>query len=118
MDLLEFFLSGIGIIIALLIALIPLLITIGLIIAIFQINGRIGEILRIQRIATTQTLEAADLQRQAFIAHLATYGPNHKEYLDFLVSLNYLTQDQADFIFKQSGHKSIENQEPEIGNEA
>jgi hypothetical protein len=109
MDLLEFFLSGIGIVIALLIALIPLLIAIGLIIAIFQINGRIGEILRIQRIATTQTLQEADLQRQAFIAHLAAHGPNHKEYLDYLVSLNYLTQDQADFVYKQSGHKIIES---------
>ena len=109
MDLLNSLLSGAGIIITLLIALIPLIITIALIIAIFQINGRIGEILRIQRIATTRTVDAADLQRQSFIAQLTAGGPNHKEYLDYLVHINALTQDQADFVLKQSGHKLIES---------
>ena len=108
MDLLEFFLSGVGFIIAILIALIPIIIGIALIIAIFQINGRLGDLVHIQRIHAKQTIETADLERQAFIAQLAANGPNHPAYLDYLVDLNYLTQDQADFILKQSGAEIVE----------
>ena len=75
---------------------------------IFQINGRLGDLVHIQRIHAKQTIESAELERQAFIAQLAADGPNHKAYLDYLVDLNYLTQDQADFILKQSGKEIVE----------
>ena len=108
MDFLEFFLSGVGFIIAILIALIPLIIGIALIIAIFQINGRLGELVHIQRIHAKQTIESAELERQSFIAQLAADGPNHPAYLDYMVDLNYLTQDQADFILRQSRGEFVE----------
>lgn len=103
MDLLEFFLSGVGFIITILIALIPIIIGIALIVAVFQINSRLGELVHIQRIHAQQTVDSAELQRQSFIAQLAADGPNHKAYLDYLVDLNYLTQDQAEYILRQSG---------------
>jgi hypothetical protein len=90
-------------IIGLLMACIPLLITIGLIIAIFQINSRVQELVKLQKIASAQLLQTAELQRQALIADLAAHGPNHQAYLDFLVGQETLTRDQADFILKQSG---------------
>ena len=80
----------------------------ALIIAIFQINGRLGALVHIQRVHAQQTIEAAGLQRQAFIAQLAANGPNHKAYLDYLVDLNYLTQDQANFILKQGRGEIVE----------
>jgi hypothetical protein len=104
MDLMNYFLGTAGVIITFLIALIPIIIGIALIIAIFQINGRVGELVRIQRIEAQQTIQTADLQRQSFIAQLVAHGPNHKAYLDYLVDLGYLTQDQADFVLKQSGN--------------
>ena len=110
MDILEFFLSGVGFIITILIAFIPIIIGIALIIAVFQINSRLGELVHIQRIHAQQTIESAGLQRQAFIAQLATDGPNHRAYLDYLVDLNYLTQDQADFILRQGGGEVIEKE--------
>ncbi|MFN2135112.1 MAG: hypothetical protein ACK2UK_04105 [Candidatus Promineifilaceae bacterium] len=82
---------------------IPLLISIGLIIAIFQINSRLGRLLRLQEEANAQLRETAGVLRQEFIADLATNGPNHQAYLDYLVSENRLTADQAEFIAKQSG---------------
>lgn len=108
MDLLEFFLSGAGFLIAFLIGIIPIIIGIALIVAIFQINGRVGELVNIQRVEAQQTIEAANLQRQAFIAQLVADGPHHQAYLDYLVDLNYLTQDQADFVLLQSGEEVVE----------
>ena len=93
-------------IIGLLMACIPLLITIGLIIAIFQINSRVAELVRLQKTTLAQLQnvgQTTDLQRQALIARLSTEGPNHQAYLDFLVEQETLTRDQADFILKQSG---------------
>jgi hypothetical protein len=90
-------------IVSLLAACIPLLIALGLIIAVFQINSRVGDLVRLQQRTNTHMRETAEMQRQAFIAHLATHGPNHQAYLDYLVSQNQLTQDQAEFIAKQSG---------------
>lgn len=98
---------------AILIALIPLIVTIALIVAIFQINGRLGEIMRLQRISTARTIETAELQRQTFIALLAEGGPNHKEYLDYLVDLEYITQYQAEFVLKQSGNEVVPDLELE-----
>jgi uncharacterized membrane protein len=105
MDLMNYLLGTAGFIVTLLIILIPIIISIALIVAIFQINGRIGELIRIQRIEAQHAVESADLQRQSFIAQLVAEGPNHKAYLDYLVDLGYLTQDQADFVLKQSGNE-------------
>ena len=102
----DLFLTGAGLI-GFLIALIPLIIAIALIVAIFQINGRIANLIRLQQQTSMQLSQTADLQRQAFIAQLAEHGPNHKEYLDYLVDLDYLTQYQADFVLKQSGNSEI-----------
>jgi uncharacterized membrane protein len=110
MDLMNYFLGTAGFFITLLIMLIPIIIGIALIVAIFQINGRVGELVNIQRIHAQQAIQAVDLQRQAFIAQLVADGPNHKAYLGYLVDLSYLTQDQADFILKQSGGKVVEEQ--------
>jgi hypothetical protein len=104
MDLMNYLLSTAGLLITLLIALIPIIIGIALIVAIFQINGRVGELVNIQRIEAQHAVQSADLQRQAFIAQLVADGPNHKAYLDYLVDLGYLTQDQADFVLKQGGN--------------
>ncbi len=88
----------------LIIALASLVITIALIVAIFQINGRVGDLVKLQERANTHLAETAELQRQTFIALLAETGPNHEEYLDYLVDLGYLTDYQAEFILKQSGN--------------
>lgn len=100
---LEALFSAFGIF-SLLAACVPLLITIALIFAIFQINGRVGDLLRLQQRANMLLQETADLGRQAFIAQLATRGPNHRAYLDYLVAEGRLTPDQAEFILKQSGN--------------
>lgn len=102
----DLFLSGVGLI-GFLIALIPLIIAIALIVAIFQINGRIAHLIRLQQQTSMQLSQTAELQRQAFIAHLAEHGPNHKEYLDYLVDQDYLTPYQAEFVLRQSGNSEI-----------
>ncbi len=99
----ELFLTGAGLV-AVLIALIPLIITIALVVAIFQINGRIGQLLTLQQQTNAQLAETADLQRHAFIAKLSAEGPNHRAYLDYLVDTGQLTQDQANFVLRQSGN--------------
>lgn len=91
-------------ILGLLMACVPLLVTIGLVVAIFQINSRIAELTRLQQQMNAQLQQSAELQRQAFIAQLASQGPNHQAYVEFLVDQNQLTEDQAAFILKQSGH--------------
>lgn len=103
----DLLLGGAGLI-GLLIALIPLIITIALIVAIFQINGRIAELIKLQQQANAYQVQTAELQRQTFIALLAENGPNHKAYLDYLVDLDYLTQYQAEFVLRQSGNEIVE----------
>ena len=104
-------LYGAGIV-GLIFALISLVITIALIVAIFQINGRVGDLVKLQQSANKHLEETAELQRQTFIALLAEGGPNHKEYLDYLVDLGYLTKYQGEFILRQSGNAVVEVVKP------